>query len=101
MLEKDPMKRIDASSALSHIYFSSNMDLEIPKELKINVKEYLSPKNKMTNETPTTVNGKSLGRLLLQSSHSFEQRPATFLSWMILTTYYSDNTLLYTIYSVL
>jgi serine/threonine protein kinase len=80
MLEKDPVKRINASSALSHLYFSSNMDLEMPKEINLNVREYFSPKNKMAPDTPTTMNGKTIGRILLQSSHSHELRPAAFLS---------------------
>jgi hypothetical protein len=32
------------------------------------------------------MNGKTIGRILLQSSHSHELRPAAFLSWMILPT---------------
>jgi hypothetical protein len=34
------------------------MDLEIPKEVKSNVREYFSPKHKMSPDTPTTMKAK-------------------------------------------
>jgi hypothetical protein len=35
------------------------MDLEMPKELKLKVRDYLSPKHKMAADTLKTKNGKA------------------------------------------